>query len=85
MQNITKYEKNQGNMTPKVNHNNFLITKDKNMEISDLSNKECKIAILRKLNELLQKQINKQNKTLKDNSMISGKQYMNKTRSLTKR
>lgn len=77
--------KNQGNRTSPKDYNYRPVTDLKDMKIYNLHGKDFEIAILRKLNELLQKQINKQNKTLKDNSMISGKQYMNKTRSLTKR
>lgn len=44
--------KNQGNMTSAKDYNNLPRTKPQNMEIYDFLNKEFKIVILRKLNEL---------------------------------
>ena len=43
--------KNQGNMTPPKDHDNFLVTDPNDMEIYDLPNKEFKITVLRKLNK----------------------------------
>ena len=57
--------KNQGNMTSPKDHNNLPVTKHKDMEIYDLPDKKFQIAILRKCSEL--------QKTLKDNSVKSGK------------
>ena len=39
-------------MTPPKKHNNFPVTNPKDMEICDLPNKEFKIAVLKKFNEL---------------------------------
>ena len=44
--------KNQRNMIPPNDHNNLLVTDPKDMEICDLLEKEFKIAISKKLNEL---------------------------------
>lgn len=68
--------KNQDNVTPPKDYSNLPITKPKNIEICDFPDKEFKVAVLRKLNELQENA---------DNSVISGKQYMNKMKSLTKR
>ena len=43
---------NQGNMTLPKDHNNLLVTDLKDMEICSLPDKELKIAVFRKLNEL---------------------------------
>jgi len=47
--------KNQGNMTPPKEHNNFLVTNPKEMEICDFRNKKFKIVVLRKLSDLQEK------------------------------
>ena len=44
--------KNQGNMTPPKDHDNFLVTDPNDMEIYDLPNKEFKITVLKMLREL---------------------------------
>ena len=44
--------RNQGNITLPKDHNNLLVINSKDMEIYDIFNKEFKIAVLRKLNEL---------------------------------
>lgn len=62
-------------MTPS-NRYNFLVTNHKEMKIYKLLDQEWKIIVLRKLREL-------QEKT--DNSIKSGKQYMNKIKSLIER
>lgn len=64
--------KNQGNMTPLKNNNNLLVTDYESMEICNLPNKDIKTAVLRNFNDL------------EENTAKSGKQYMNKMRSLTK-
>lgn len=46
--------KNQGNTTPSKDHNNFPVMDPKDMKICDVPNKELKIAVFRKLNELQQ-------------------------------
>jgi len=66
---------NQGNMTPPKDHGNLPITKPRNFEICYFPDNEFKLAVLRKLSELHENT---------SNSVISGKQYMNKMRSLTK-
>ena len=43
--------KNQGNMTPQKDPNNFPVTNPKDMSICNLSDKKIKIAGLRKLRE----------------------------------
>lgn len=70
--------KNQGNMTWPKGHNNFSVTNLKEMEIYDLSDKEFKIVLLRGGQW-------KTRKCKKNSSAVSGKQYKNKMRSLTKR
>ena len=44
--------KNQGNMTPPKEHNNFPVTDSKGMEICNFPDKELKIVVLKKLSEL---------------------------------
>ena len=44
--------KNQGYMLPPSDHSNLSVTDEKGMESFDLPDKEFKIAVLRKLNEL---------------------------------
>lgn len=46
-QNKDSNEGLQGNMTPPEEHNNFLVTDSKDMEICNLCDKEFKIIILR--------------------------------------
>lgn len=63
--------KNQRNLC----YNNHPVTSSKDLEIHNVSDKEFK-TVLKKFNEL--------KKTLKDNSMKSGKQYINKMKKLSK-
>lgn len=42
----------QGNMTPPKEHNNFLVTDSKEMESCELSEKEFKGIVLRKLSKI---------------------------------
>lgn len=44
--------KNQGNMTSSKDHNNFPATDSKDMEICNLLDKEFRVAVVRKLNNL---------------------------------
>ena len=68
---------NKGNMPSPKDNNNYPVTKLKNGQFCDLTDKEFKIAVLRKLKEL---QGNR-----KYDSLKSEKQYMNKRRNLAKR
>lgn len=68
--------KNQGNTTPPKENNHFLVTDPKEMEICDFPDKEFKIVILRKHNDLHKsteknstkslKTVHKQNEKLKE-------------------
>ena len=44
--------KNQGSMKPPDDHNNLPVTNPKGMDICNLPNKDFKISILRKINDL---------------------------------
>lgn len=68
--------KNQEHMTPPKDHNNLSLTGPNDKETYNLPEKEFKIAVLMKLNELQE--------NTEDNSAKSGKQLTNKM-SLTKR
>lgn len=57
-------------MTSGKDHKNLPVTKHKDTEIYNLSNREFKIAVLSEFYEL--------QKTQKDNSLKSGKQYTTK-------
>lgn len=61
-------------MTPTRDPNNLPVTRVKDLELCSLPPQEFKIAVLRKLNK-------EATIKLKDNSMMSGKPYENKTRS----
>lgn len=52
----THTHKNQRNMTPSKEHNNFPVTSPKEMKIPNLPDKEFKIAVFRKLGEWERKQ-----------------------------
>lgn len=64
-------------MPSKEHNNNFPVTKTKEMETCNLTNKEFKIVVFRKLSEL--------KKTQKDSSTKSEKQYTVIMRSLIER
>ena len=66
----SKNMKNQGNMIISKDQINFPVSKSKGMEICDLTDKEFKILVLRKLNEL---QENTEKKSMK-----SGKKHEQK-------
>lgn len=70
--------KNKQSITSPKNHNHLLLADPKDTETCDLPNEESKIAILGKCNKLQKK------KKRKENSTKSGKQYLNKMKSLTK-
>lgn len=61
-------------MTPPKEHNKFMVTDTREMEIGKIFHKEFKAIVLKKLSY---KTKNKQKPT--PNSMKSGKQYMNKS------
>ena len=48
----SRNKENQGNMITPKNHDNLPVTEHKGMEIYDFSDKDFKIAILRKLTNL---------------------------------
>lgn len=59
--------KNEGHTAPLKDHNNLPVTEPKDIEIYDLPNKDFKIAILWKLNELqenIEIQFNKIERTI---------------------
>lgn len=62
---VTRNMRKQGNMTPKE-HNNFTITHPKEMEIHELSEKEFKIIILRKLSKIQENKDGQLRKTMYD-------------------
>lgn len=61
--------KSEGNITSPKDHNNLLLTELKDMEICNLPNKEFKMAVFKEANWVTIK--------YEENSMKSGKQYMN--------
>ena len=54
--------KNQGSMKPPDDHNNLPVTNPKGMDICNLPNKDFKISILRKINDL-EENMERQNST----------------------
>ena len=66
----SKNMKNQGNMIISKDQINFPVSKSKGMEICDLTDKEFKILVLRKLNEL---QENTEKKSMKSGNKNKNK------------
>lgn len=69
--------KNQGSMKPPDDHNNIPVTNPKGMDICNLPNKDFKISILGKINDL-------EENMERQNSTKSSKQYAHKNEKFNK-